>query len=65
MATVGVTLCPIIPGLVLGSVRAAPVAALVARRLPDRPLMAVVGIVVSLPALRGPLAALGAPAGAG
>jgi uncharacterized protein len=48
-----------------GGVPAAPLAALVARRLPARPLMAVVGIVVSLPALRGLLAALGATTGVG
>ena len=51
--------------MVLGGVLTAPLAALVARRVPERPLMAVVGIVVSLLALRGLLAALGAPAGVG
>ena len=56
VATVGLSLWPIIAGLVLGGVLAAPFAALVARRLPDRPLMVIVGVVVSLLALRGLLA---------
>ena len=65
VATVGVTLWPIIAGLVLGGVLAAPFAALVARRLPDRPPMAVAGAVVSPLALRGLLASLRALAGGG
>ena len=58
MATVGITLWPIIAGLVLGGVLAAPLAALVAKRLPDRPLMVIVGVVVFLLALRSLLASL-------
>jgi len=66
VATVGVSLWPTVAGLVLGGVLAAPFAALVARRLPDRPLMVIVGVVVSLLALRGLLASLRALlAGAG
>jgi uncharacterized protein len=65
VATVGLSLWPIIAGLVLGGVLAAPFAALVARRLPDRPLMVIVGVVVSLLALRGLLASLRALAGGG
>ena len=42
----------------LGGVLAAPFAALVARWLPDRPLMVIVGVAVSLLALRGLLASL-------
>jgi uncharacterized membrane protein YfcA len=65
VATVGITLWPIIAGLVLGGVLAAPLAALAAKRVPDRLLMAAVGVVVSLLALRGLLASLRALAGAG
>lgn len=61
--TIGLSLWPIVAGLVLGGVLAAPLAALVARRLPDRPMMALVGVVVSLLALRGLLAALRALGG--
>jgi uncharacterized membrane protein YfcA len=53
-----VSLWPVILGLVLGGVLAAPIAALVVRRLPGRLLMAVVGAVVSLLALRSLLAAV-------
>jgi hypothetical protein len=65
VATVGLTLWPVIAGLVLGGVLAAPLAALAARRVPDRLLMAAVGVVVSLLALRGLLASLRALAGGG
>ena len=58
VATVGLTLWPVIAGLVLGGVLAAPLAALAAKRVPDRLLMAAVGVVVSLLALRGLLASL-------
>ncbi len=65
VATVGITLWPVIAGLVLGGVLAAPLAALAAKRVPDRLLMAAVGVVVSLLALRGLLASLRALAGGG
>ncbi len=42
IVVVGVSLCPVILGLVLGGVLAAPIAALVVRRLPSRLMMAVV-----------------------
>ena len=58
VATVGITLWPIITGLVLGGVLAAPFAAVAAKRVPDRLLMVLVGVVVSLLALRGLLASL-------
>ena len=58
VATVGLTLWPVIAGLVLGGVLAAPLAAVAAKRVPDRLLMAAVGVVVSLLALRGLLASL-------
>src|SRR3954447_7751390 len=63
VATIGVSLWPIITGLVLGGVLAAPFAALVARRLPARPLMIIVGVVVSMLALRSLLTSLRALAG--
>ncbi len=65
VATVGITLWPVIAGLVLGGVLAAPLAAVAAKRVPDRLLMAAVGVVVSLLALRGLLASLRALAGDG
>jgi uncharacterized membrane protein YfcA len=58
IVVIGVSLWPVILGLVLGGVLAAPIAALVVRRLPGRLLMAVVGAAVSLLALRSLLAAL-------
>jgi uncharacterized protein len=60
---VSVSLWPVILGLVLGGMLAAPIAALAVRRLPGRLLMAVVGAVVSLLALRNLLAALGVGGG--
>jgi uncharacterized protein len=58
VVVVGVSLGPVILGLMLGGVLAAPVAALVVRRVPGRLLMALVGAAVSLLALRSLLAAL-------
>jgi len=46
-------LWPIILGLVLGGVLAAPFAAYVTSRLPDRPLMILVGVVIIVLSLRG------------
>ena len=63
IVVVGVSLWPVILELVLGGVLAAPIAALVVRRLPGRLLMAVVGAAVSLLALRSLLAALRAGGG--
>lgn len=65
VATVGLTLWPIIAGLVLGGVLAAPFAALAAKHVPDRALMVIVGAVVSLLALRGLVTSLRALAGGG
>jgi uncharacterized membrane protein YfcA len=58
VATIGLSLWPIIAGLVLGGVLAAPFAALVAKRLPDRPLMVIVAVVVTLLAVRNLLTSL-------
>lgn len=46
--TIGLELWPIIAGLLLGGVVAAPLAAFAASRLPDRPMMILVGSVVIL-----------------
>jgi uncharacterized protein len=51
--TIGLSLWPVIVGLILGGVLAAPLAAYVTRHIPDRPMMIVVGIVVVLLSLRG------------
>lgn len=53
VATIGLDLWPIILGLVLGGVLAAPFAAYVTSRLPDRPLMILVGVVIIVLSLRG------------
>jgi uncharacterized membrane protein YfcA len=46
--TIGLELWPIILGLVLGGVLAAPFAAYVTRKLPDRRLMILVGVGIML-----------------
>lgn len=48
IATIGLELWPVITGLIIGGVIAAPIAALVAKRVPARPLMVIVGILVIL-----------------
>ena len=53
IATVGLELWPTIAGLVLGGVLAAPFAAYITQKLPDRPLMILVGVVIVLLSLRG------------
>lgn len=56
--TIGIELWPIILGLIVGGVIAAPFAAYVTRHLPDKPMMILVGAVVSLLSLRGLLESL-------
>jgi uncharacterized protein len=56
--TIGLTLWPIIAGLVLGGVLAAPFAALATKHLPDKALMVIVGCVVVILSLRGIVRAL-------
>ncbi len=51
-ATIGFSLWPVIAGLIIGGVLAAPLAALAARHVPERPLMVLVGSLVILLALR-------------
>ncbi|ERP94971.1 membrane protein [Labrenzia sp. C1B10] len=50
--TVGLELWPIILGLIIGGVLAAPVAALVVKRMPDRPMMLMVGMLIILLSVR-------------
>jgi uncharacterized membrane protein YfcA len=58
LLTIGLDLWPIIAGLVLGGVIAAPFAAYTTKHLPDRVLMIIVGAVVVLLSLRGILQAI-------
>jgi uncharacterized membrane protein YfcA len=57
--TIGLELWPIIAGLVLGGVLAAPFAAYITRYLPDRPLMIMVAIVIMVLSARGLLQTFG------
>jgi uncharacterized membrane protein YfcA len=56
--TIGLELWPIIIGLIVGGVIAAPFAALAAKHMPDTALMVIVGCVVVILSLRGILIAL-------
>ena len=56
--TIGLELWPMITGLVLGGVLAAPFAALLTRHVPDRALMLAVGVVIILLSVRGLIQAL-------
>lgn len=56
--TVGLELWPIITGLVIGGILAAPFAALATKHLPDRVLMALVGTAVMLLSVRSIVNAL-------
>jgi uncharacterized protein len=53
LGTIGLELWPIIAGLILGGALAAPVAAYAAYRIPDQPLMILVGSVIVLLSIRG------------
>lgn len=46
IATIGLSLWPVIAGLVIGGILAAPLAAYATRYLPERPVMGLVGVVV-------------------
>jgi uncharacterized protein len=59
LTTIGIELWPIITGLIIGGAAAAPLAAYVAKSVPDRPLMILVGAVVVLLSLRGLIQMLG------
>lgn len=58
VATIGLSLWPIIVGLVLGGLLAAPLAAVAAKQIPDRPMMLLVGSIVILLSLRNLLLSL-------
>jgi uncharacterized membrane protein YfcA len=53
LGTIGLELWPIIVGLIIGGALAAPFAAYAAKRIPDQPLMFLVGAVIMLLSLRG------------
>jgi uncharacterized membrane protein YfcA len=53
LGTIGLELWPIIAGLILGGALAAPIAAHVAKTIPDRPLMLLVGAIITLLSVRG------------
>ena len=59
LGTIGIELWPVIAGLILGGALAAPVAAYAAYRIPDQPLMILVGSVIMLLSVRGLIQALG------
>jgi uncharacterized protein len=59
VSTVGLRLWPIITGLILGGILAAPLAAYATQKLPDRPLMILVGAIILLLSLRGLLRSFG------
>jgi uncharacterized membrane protein YfcA len=50
--TLGFDLWRVILGLVIGGVIAAPFAAMITKKLPDRPLMIMVGVVIMLLSIR-------------
>ncbi len=52
VATIGLSLWPVITGLIIGGIVAAPFAAYAIKHLPDRPVMILVGAVVILLSLR-------------
>lgn len=59
LGTVGIELWPMIAGLIIGGVVAAPFGARLARHLPDRALMIMVSVVVMILSLRNLLRYLG------
>ncbi len=58
LLTIGLELWPIISGLILGGVVAAPFAAMATKRIPDKALMIIVGCVVMVLSLRTLLVAM-------
>ena len=52
LATIGMSLWPIIAGLIVGGILAAPIAAYATRHLPERPVMIMVAVVVIALSLR-------------
>jgi hypothetical protein len=58
VATIGLSLWPAIIGLVLGGILAAPFAAYATKRLPEQPMMILVGVIVILLSMRSLWSAL-------
>jgi uncharacterized membrane protein YfcA len=58
-AAIGLELWMVILGLIVGGVLAAPFAALITKRVPDRPLMIIVGALITLLSLRSLLQTFG------
>ena len=59
VATIGLSMWPIVAGLVVGGVIAAPFAAMATKHLPDRVLMVIVGVVIVTLSCRSILKAVG------
>jgi uncharacterized membrane protein YfcA len=59
LSTIGLELWPIIAGLILGGALAAPIAAYATYKIPDQPLMILVGSVIALLSIRGLIQAMG------
>jgi uncharacterized membrane protein YfcA len=59
LGTVGLEMWPMIAGLIIGGIVAAPFAAHMARHLPDRALMILVGVVVMILSVRNLIAYFG------
>jgi hypothetical protein len=59
LGTIGLELWPIIAGLILGGALAAPLGAYAAYKIPDQPLMILVGSVIMLLSIRGLVQAFG------
>lgn len=58
VATIGLELWPIITGLILGGVVAAPLAAYVTKHVPDKPMMVLVGALIFLLSARNLVSAI-------
>ena len=52
ITTIGLELWPIILGLIVGGILAAPFSAYLVSKLPDRPMMIMVGVLISILAIR-------------
>lgn len=59
LLTVGLELWPIILGMIVGGIIAAPLAALVVKHMPDRPMMLMVGVLIAVLAAREIVGTLG------
>jgi len=59
LGTIGLELWPMITGLIIGGALASPLAAVATRHVPDRPMMMLVGALITLLSLRGLVQAIG------